>query len=127
MSTSMNEQLNTYGALFVSLMLACACTAIEGFVAHAFQETLGDIVISENSLCDVGRIKSVPPRQGVFEGSFEPFKDSLSRGHDIGSNQLHSVMTTMGEIEPRGIGPPVAGGKRLDARGFFQTLPMGEL
>jgi hypothetical protein len=120
MSSWVNEQ-STYLALFVSLILAFVSTAIEGFVAHAFQETLGDIVITENSLSDVGRITIGHPKQGVFD----TFKDSSCRGHDTGYHNLHLVMTTMGETQPQTIAPPVAGGKRLDARGFFHTLPMG--
>jgi hypothetical protein len=121
MSTSVNEQLNTYIAMFVSLILACVCTAIEGFIAHAFQETLGDIVITENSLRDVGRITTAQQGKSVFD----TFKDVSCRGHDTGLHNLHLVMSTMGETQPQTIAPPVVGGKRLDARGFFQTLPMG--
>lgn len=121
MSTSSYDHFNTYGAIFASLILACVCTAIEGFVAHAFQQTLGDIVITENSLNDVGYITQA--RQGNV---YDTFKDSsLHRGHDTGSNSLSIVMTTMGETQPSPIGIPSVGGKRLDARGFFQALPMG--
>jgi hypothetical protein len=131
--------LDNMVSIFIAFAVACVSTSIQGLVAHAFRQTIGDIIVSDNSLADIDHITPMlpappltannTPRQNTERRSWmatnrntlytaidNPNVDAHHNMHRKYEDTFHKELTSE---QYR-----ASFGKRLDARGFFQSLPM---
>lgn len=140
-SSHMITHTTVYGdtvfSLFIAFAVACVSTSIQGMVAHAFRSTIGDIIVSDNSLADVDHI--VPMLPAPTQHTTTPrqntrYKNSIYTAIEIPNvdtyNYMRNSCSDMDDTndntryKPTPAEQRVSSGKRLDARGFFQSLPM---
>jgi hypothetical protein len=140
-------QLDTMVSLFIAFAVACVSTSIQGLVAHAFRQTIGDIIVSDNSLADVDRITPMLPappltanntprqnterrvwmatnRNTLYTAVNNPIADTH---HNMNRNSWTDIDNINDDTFHKELTPEqyrVSLGKRLDARKFFQSLPM---
>jgi hypothetical protein len=110
-------QLDTLVAVFIAFAVACGSTAIQGLIAHAFRKAIGDIIVTDNSLGDMDRIAPMI-RSNIASLAGKPWSGEMYA--------VHTVMDSFAPAHPQRNTPQggLSSGKRLDARGFFQSLPM---
>ena len=109
----------TSTAVMIAFAVACASTAVQGLIAHAFRQTIGDIVVTANSLGDVEHIKNTlddPEQNTKYVGSV----DAGTFGtHNHNYYPIHTAIDTRAVYTGR----TATSNKRLDTRGFFQSIP----
>jgi hypothetical protein len=124
--------LDTVVSMFIAFAVACASTSIQGLISHAFRQTIGDIVVSDNNLGDVDHI--IPTfKKPTTEPMQTPARLSERRSWTtLQNNPIFSTINNAFE-EPRhtnskqnrytGIDSCNEDDsfKRLDARGFFAS------
>lgn len=115
----------TATAALVSFGVACASTAIQGLIAHAFRQTIGDIIVTANSLGDVEHFTqtsvrglSTDPEINTFSSDGRAF---AFQSHD--RYPLNAVMSSIMDTQQTHTGHHTTYNKRLDARGFFHSIP----
>lgn len=105
----------------ISFAVACVSTALQGLIAHAFRQTIGDIIVTANSLGDVEHIKNImltDPEHNTDNGSSPGTQESVFEG---GRYPLHTAMDTHTKYKRHHT--TTYNNKRFDARGFFQSIP----
>lgn len=126
--------LDTVVSIFIAFAVACVSTSIQGLVAHAFRQTIGDIVVSDNSLGDIDHIapmlpapvtplKQNPTRLTERRSWMSSHKNNLYSTIDQLEDTTHTQKKNSHytDMDPTH-GDLQFGSKRLDARGFFQTM-----
>jgi predicted oxidoreductase len=127
----------TATATLISFAVACASTAIQGLIAHAFRHTIGDIIVTANSLGSVDHIdkllyaESEPALNEASaseSGAFE-FRQRFRDSGEVASNgryamhPLHAAVSGTMDSSSLQMGHTTNSYKRLDARGFFHAVP----
>jgi hypothetical protein len=107
--------------------MALFCTVVEALVAHAFQNSIGNIVMLQNSIGkasnDVAYTQQAQNPINVVEGV--QYESSTFSGVSALQDVINSASNASWTSRKNTIAsPPV---KRLDARGFFQSIPMSSV
>ena len=125
--------LDTVVSLFIAFAVACVSTSIQGLISHAFRQTIGDIIVTDNSLGDIDHIVPMLPAPNV---STKTETGKLSARRSWTSSVQNHVYTPVdndheetGHIQSKHSrfceinlrNDDTSFGKRLDTRSFFPT------
>ena len=118
--------LDTVISIFIAFAVACVSTSIQGLISHAFRQTIGDIIVSDNSLGDIDHITpSAKPETIATPARLSERRSWTS----MQNNQACSVINNLNIGEElhhinnkQGRYTDIDSGKRLDARGFFNHI-----
>ena len=109
----------------MSVCKALFCTVVEALVVHAFQNSIGNTVMLQNSIekasNDVAYTQQAQNPTNAVEGvQYESTFSGVSALQDVINSASNASWSRKNTIAS----PPV---KRLDARVFFQSIPMSSV
>jgi hypothetical protein len=121
--------LDTVVSIFIAFAVACISTSIQGLISHAFRQTIGDIIVSDNSLGDIDHIVPMLPTPSTYPTT-PPTAKLTARRSVVAShkNTLFSAIDTSNTQNKNyhytelDINQDTSFSNRLDARGFFQAI-----